>query len=321
LQELYCSYNKITDISALAHVPNLQTLYCCDNKISDLSPIYHHVISGQLQKLSLDGNQTFGIPAGILRGDSDLRNYWQDLAKGKEVQRQLKVQLIGNSRVGKTTLAYALEHKCAPSEPFTSTQGIVIKEIQQALEGEDVPFSLQLWDFHATQRMFLSDDCLYLLLWVEETEEYPGETHHPVSYWLESIHSRTRNSQIIIVKNQIDRSDRLPIRPMELNDNMPGVDQVQREVKISAIQYRGIPTLHEAIKSVLEKFGLELPASWLQVQRQLKQLDQNIISFAHFEQLCTEAGIDHAEWFADYLHVTNVLIYSKGAERIILDQN
>ncbi|MEZ5450253.1 MAG: hypothetical protein R3E89_15225 [Thiolinea sp.] len=30
--------------------------------------------------------------------------------------------------------------------------------------------------YHATHRLFLSDDCLYLLLWAEETEEHPDET-------------------------------------------------------------------------------------------------------------------------------------------------
>ncbi len=187
----------------------------------------------------------------------NLRNYWQDLAKGTERQQQLKVQLVGNGRVGKTTLAYALEHKRAPSEPFKSTHGIVIKEIQQALDGEDEPVTLQLWDFggqeiyHATHRLFLSDDCLYLLLWAEETEEHPDETRHPVSYWLELIHDLGTNSPVILVKNQIDRSDSLPTRPPELTEDVPGVNQIRQEfVKISAMQYQGMHTLRGAIEAV-----------------------------------------------------------------------
>ncbi|QQZ28129.1 TIR domain-containing protein [Thiothrix subterranea] len=297
-------------------------------------------MSGQLHLLNLYGNPACGIPSGILGtgefGDDcleNLKNYWLDLANGKEKQQQLKVQFVGNGRVGKTTLAYALEHKRAPSEPFKSTHGIVIKEIQQALDGEDEPVTLQLWDFggqeiyHATHRLFLSDDCLYLLLWAEETEEHPEETRHPVSYWLELIHDLAPNSQVIIVKNQIDRSDHLPTRPAELTDDMPGVSQIRQEVKISAMQYRGMPTLRGAIESVIEelkhKVCVELPTSWLQVQRELKQLDQNTIPFAHFKQLCIKASIDHAEWFVGYLHKTGVLFYQEGAfqDQIILDQN
>jgi hypothetical protein len=141
------------------------------------------------------------------------------------------------------------------------------------------------------------------------------------------IHDLAPNSQVIIVKNQIDRSDRLPARPPELTDDMPGVSQIRQEVKISAMQYRGMPALRGAIESVFEdlkhKVCLELPTSWLQVQCELKQLDQKTIPFAHFKQLCIKAGIDHAEWFVGYLHKTGVLFYRKGAfqDQIILDQN
>lgn len=339
LQTLSCSDNDINDLSALVHVPQLQTLGCSENRIHDLSPVYDYVMTGQFKKLTLYANPVFQIPSGILGINYDdncvenLRNYWQDIAKGSEKQRQLKVQLVGNGRVGKTTLAYALEQKCAPSEPFKSTLGIVIKEIPQPMDGEDEPVTLQLWDFggqeiyHATHRLFLSDDCLYLLLWAEETEEYPDETRHPVSYWLELIHDLAPNSQVIIVKNQIDRSDRLPTRPAELTEDMPGVKQIRQEVKISAKQYRGMPTLRGAIESVIEelkhKVCLELPISWLQVQRELKQLDQNTIPFTHFKQLCIKAGIDHAEWFVGYLHKTGVLFYQEGAfqDQIILNQD
>ncbi|OQX02054.1 MAG: hypothetical protein BWK73_43990 [Thiothrix lacustris] len=337
LQVLHCNYNQIRDISVLANLPNLQVLHCISNQISDLSPLYDSVMSGQIRTLYVNDNSVYGIPSIILWNDlledciEDLRNYWQDLTKGSEKQQQLKIQLVGNGRVGKTTLAYALEHKRAPSEPFKSTHGIVIKEIQQALDGEDEPVTLQLWDFggqeiyHATHRLFLSDDCLYLLLWAEETEEHPDETRHPVSYWLELIHDLGKNSPVILVKNQIDRSDRLPTRPPELTDDMPGASQIQQEVKISAMQYRGMPTLRGAIESVLEELKhqvcLELPTSWLQVQRELKQLDQKTIPFSHFKQLCIKAGINHAEWFVDYLHKTGVLFYRKGAfqDQIILD--
>ncbi len=339
LQVLYCDSNQISDLSPLSGLSALQVLVCSYNQISGLLPIQNRVLSGQLEQLHLYDNPVCGIPSGLLGRDflddcqEGLRNYWQDLAQGAEKHRQLKVQLVGNGRVGKTTLAYALEYKRAPSEPFTSTHGIVIKEIQQTLEGEDASVTLQLWDFggqeiyHATHRLFLSDDCLYLLLWAEETEEHSDETRHPVSYWLEAIHDLAPNSPVILVKNQIDRADRLPIRPAELTGDMPGVEQIRQEVKISAMHYRGMPALRGVIEAVLEELKrrvcLELPASWARVQHELKQLGQKTISFAHFKQLCIKAGVGHAEWFVDYLHKTGTLFYREGAfqDQIILDQN
>ena len=283
------------------------------------------------------GNPVCGIPSGLLglgtTCQENLRNYWLDLASGSEKQQQLKVQLVGNGRVGKTTLTYALEHKRAPSEPFKSTHGIVIKEIQQALDGEEKPVTLQLWDFggqeiyHATHRLFLSDDCLYLLLWAEDTEEHPDETRHPVSYWLELIHDLGKNSPVILVKNQIDRADNLSIIPPDVHEDVPGYTQLENPVKVSAMQYRNMPVLRGAIAAVIEKLYrqicLELPTSWMQVQRELKQLEQKTIPFAHFKQLCIKAGVSQAEWFVGYLHKTGALFYRQGTfqDQIILDQN
>ncbi|PID49971.1 MAG: hypothetical protein CR991_03995 [Proteobacteria bacterium] len=338
LQTLGCSYNQISDLSALRHVPQLQTLDCNHNQINDLAPIYDLVISGQLQTLYLHANPIAGIPPIILGNNynncsESLRNYWLDLVEGASKQQQFKVQLIGNGRVGKTTLAYALKHKQPPNEAFEETHGIVLDEIQQTLDGEEQPITLQLWDFggqeiyHATHRLFLSDDCLYLLVWAEATEEHPDEAQHPVSYWLELIHDLGKNSPIILVKNQIDRADQLPTRPPQLTADMPGVAQIRQEVKISAKKDQGMPALRGAIESILEELKpricLELPNSWLQVQAQLKQLKQETLPFAHFEQLCVQAGVSDPAWFVKYLHNTGVLFYHRDAfqDQIILDQN
>jgi GTPase SAR1 family protein len=341
LQSLTCWNNQISDLSPLSALPALQSLDCGSNEIQDFCPIDHLLLSGQLKHFSFYNSPKSGIPP-ILLGSSEYDNclenikYYRQaiLAHGSVTQKQLKIQLVGNGRVGKTTLAYVLEHKRAPNEPFKSTHGIVIKEILQALDGEDEPVTLQLWDFggqeiyHATHRLFLSNDCLYLLLWAEETEEHPDETRHPVSYWLESIHDLGKTSPVILVKNQIDSSDRLPTRPPELTEDLPGVDQIRQEVKISAMQPRGIPALRGAIEAVLEELkhrvSLELPTSWLRVQRELEQLrPQKTIPFTHFKQLCRQAGVGHAEWFASYLHKTGVLFYQESTfqDRIILDQN
>ena len=340
LISLSCYVNQIHNLSSLTHVSNLTELFCNDNQISDLSSIYHKVMSEQLKEVSLSYNPVFGIPIGILGIDplencaESLRNYWLDLTKGSEWKRQLKVQLVGNGRVGKSTLAYALEHKRAPSEAFKSTHSIVIKEIKQALEGDAEPITLHLWDFggqeiyHATHRLFLADDCLYLLLWAEETaEQEQDETLHPPSYWLELIHDLGPSSPVILVKNQIDRADRLAIEPMDVHEDSAGFKQIKQAVKISALGYRNMSTLRGAIESVLEELKpricVQLPSSWLQVERDLKQLEQKTIPLGHFQQLCLNAGVSDAQWFVDYLHKTGVLFYRKGAfqDQIILDQN
>ncbi|UJS26452.1 leucine-rich repeat domain-containing protein [Thiothrix winogradskyi] len=339
LETLRFSHNQVMDLSILNLLNHLINVDCKENLVKNIACIKELIASKRLREFIAYGNPIEKVPFILLGREfgenciEGVSNYFQDILKGSEVQQQLKIQFVGNGRVGKTTLAYELEHKCAPNKPVDPTHGIVIKEIRQRIEDEEQPVILQLWDFggqeiyHSTHRLFLSDDCLYLLLWAEETEEHPDETRHPVSYWLEAIHDLAPNSPVILVKNQIDRSDLLPTRPIELTEDMPGIEQIRQEVKISAIQYRGIPALRGAIESVLEELKnrvcLELPTSWLQVQRELKQIDQETIPFIHFKQLCMKAGVGHAEWFADYLHKTGVLFYREHMfqDQVILDQN
>jgi small GTP-binding protein len=340
LTSLNCSGNQLRDLKDLEHVPSLTSLSCGINKIHDLTPIYEAVMSGRLTNLRLYANPIAGLP-NIILGSSEyddclesLKNYWLDLKKGSITQRQLKVQLVGNGRVGKSTLAYALEHKCASNERLKSTHGIVIKEVAQAIEGEAEPVTLQLWDFggqeiyHATHRLFLSNDCLYLLLWAEETEESLHETRHSTGYWLESIHDLGAGSPVILIKNQIDRADHLPERPPELTDEVLGYQQIKQAVKISAFQYKNFAALRGAIEDVLQELKyrvcINLPSSWFEVQQALSAFkSQKTMPLAHFQQLCIKAGVNDAEWFVQYLHRTGILFYQQGAfqDQIILDQN
>lgn len=339
LCSLDCSYNLISELSPLSGLSTLASLNCSNNQISDLSSLYNLIIIEQLRELYIYNNPIYGVPSGILGKNCaiSLLNYWLDIARGSEQHNQLKVQLIGNGHVGKTTLVDALEKRQKPDESFESTHGIILKNIQLTLEEEGAPVTLQLWDFggqeiyHSTHRLFLSDDCLYLLLWAEETEEHPDETRHPVSYWLESIHDLGANSPVILIKNQIDRADRLPERPPELTDDLPGVQQIHQAVKISAFKYLKMNALRGAIQDVISelkhKVCLILPRSWLQVEAALETLKveekQKTIPFAHFKQLCIKAGVNDPKWLAGYLNKTGVLFYREGAfqNQIILDQN
>jgi 50S ribosomal subunit-associated GTPase HflX len=103
---------------------------------------------------------------------------------------------------------------------------------------------------------------LYLLLWAEETDDDPEEPRHPVSYWLGHIRELAGASPIILVKNQIDRSDRYDLS--EFQDQSSSFVQ---HLKISALNYTGVDTLRGAIKDILgqlrHRWGYRLPTSWL----------------------------------------------------------
>ena len=338
LTSLNCAHNHINDIHILQHMSGLICLNCQMNNINDLSPIIDLVLSGQIKKLQLYGNPVIATPKGILGEDlfddclKSLRNYWLELAKGSQWHRQLKMQLVGNGRVGKTTLAMALETGKPVEQDCPSTHGITIKTIP--FKGyDDEIIDLNLWDFggqeiyHATHRLFLANDCVYLLLWAEETEEDSNEMRHPPSYWLEAIQDLGGNSPVIIIKNQIDRAKSKSYIPADINPDE--LKQKHEFVGISAKKYQGMYKLRGILDELVHdpylQTKVELPNSWVAVQTQLAELKTSYktISFTHFQQLCQQAGIDYADWFVDYLHRIGVLFYRESAfhNQIILDQN
>ncbi|WP_298607795.1 COR domain-containing protein, partial [uncultured Thiothrix sp.] len=343
LQSLDGRANQLNTLEGLRDLPQLQRLNCSTNQITKIPLlIQQRVLDKKLTELKLYSNLIHHIPSVIFGEDTyddcceSLINYWQALEQGSTRIQQLKVQLLGNGRVGKTTLAYALEHKKAPPENFASTHGIALKEIPFQLEGQNQPVTLQLWDFggqeiyHATHRLFLSKDCLYLLLWAEETDESQDEINHPVSYWLELINDLGGDSPVILVKNQIDRSDKLPERPEGLNNDLPGAKQIRDALKISAMKHQRMHSLRGAIASIIEELQpricLELPNSWLAVQAELDVLrsqQQRTLPFNEFEKLCEQVGIEDARWFADYLHQIGFIFYQADSfqNKLVLDQN
>lgn len=361
LISLDCGFNKISDLSYLQYAPNLTSLsfvynqisdlspmrglsalneLCCDsNPIQDIATLDRLILSSQLTVLTLYNTPQLRIPSVLLGF-----NYWDDciedikhyrqaiLTHGSVTQKQLKIQLVGNGRVGKTTLATALETGKPVEQDCLSTHGITIKTIP--FKGyDDEIIDLNLWDFggqeiyHATHRLFLANDCVYLLLWAEETEEDSNEMRHPPSYWLEAIRDLGGNSPVIIIKNQIDRAKSKSYIPVDINPDE--LEQKHEFVGISAKKYQGMYKLRGIIDELLHDPDLqtkvELPNSWVAVQTQLVELKTSCktISFTHFQQLCQQAGIDYADWFVDYLHRIAVLFYRENAfhNQIILDQN
>lgn len=111
---------------------------------------------------------------------------------------------------------------------------------------------------------------------------------------------------------------------------MPGAKQIRDAVKISAMKYQRLHSLRGAIASIIEELQpricLELPNSWLAVQAELDSLrnqQQRTLHFEEFEKLCEQAGVEDAQWFADYLHQIGFIFYQADSfqNHLILDQN
>jgi hypothetical protein len=260
------------------------------------------------------------------------RSYFEDLRRGSRRNTDLKLVLIGNAHVGKTTLKQhlvtgELSQDCAQER----THGIDAAVLPWRVGGEE--FRLAVWDlagqdiYHTMHRFLLHPRALFLLLWAEETDERDPQELHPVAYWLELVRQLGTGSVTILVKNQVDRSNRYGSRPPELaGAEIP----VAAEVAVSAVKGTGMPALRETISEQIrvsrDRWGYLLPSSWLAVRDdvdRLKSSGHRDLPFAQFEQLCAARDARHPGVLAGYLNETGFLFYRAGSfgDRLVLDQD
>jgi hypothetical protein len=197
LQQLDLSYTQISD-AGLAHLrglTSLQLLYLQGTQISDLAPLAGLLIEGMLRELSLSGSGLRAQPPELAEAADPaaaFRSYFEDLRRGAVRNTDLKLVLVGNAQVGKTTLKPCLVHGEPPREPIQErTHGIDATTL--GWPAGDEAFRLTIWDlagqeiYHTMHRFLLQPRVVFLLLWAEQTEETDLRELHPVTYWLDLI--------------------------------------------------------------------------------------------------------------------------------------
>lgn len=355
LQSLGLTNSSVTDIAPLAQMQSLKNLdfYGCRPAIP-AKIIRAFADHPRLAKLVAD--EAAGVPGEVLSHDYGdnclprLRAYFAELALGAEAENEVKVILLGNSRVGKTQLCRRFRR-----EPFdetvTSTHGVQIwrEELRIRTGSQEQVFQVNWWDFggqdiyHGTHALFLRSRAVFLILWtpqLENQDEYLENgiplRNQPLAYWLDYVRSLAgEDSPVIVVQSQCDRiTDRRP-PPARLDG--PGFF----EVSYSAKEDQGRDTLeahlHDAMRYLLDRHGaLEIGNGRAEVRRRLydwRSKDQNYkpekrchrtVTLDEFRTLCDEVGgIVSWEHALDFFHHTGVVFYEPDlfASCIILDQD
>lgn len=114
----------------------------------------------------------------------DVINYFHALSKGAMPNNEVKLLLLGNGRVGKTSIMRAMLDR-EFDENEESTEKVVLRIWSlpgvktDLLKGE--PLRVNIWDFggqeiyYTTHRLFLRTKALFLLVWDKKTEA--SQTH------------------------------------------------------------------------------------------------------------------------------------------------
>lgn len=262
----------------------------------------------------------FRMPDEIAaRGSLNILNWFIAREQGGFINTEAKCILFGNGEVGKTALSHYLRTDLF-YEVNDRTHGILIEKWQIELgdcpeyleykiresfshyrQYEDrsiVPYpnfcNIYLWDFggqeyyHATHRLFMSANTLYLLLWQQENNvqnELTGD--YPVAYWLDNINHFSPKSTTLIVQNKTGHEVTID------NDNSYKIQKYIKTDELSIKEYRlDMEKLRMAILNQVARLsyiGVFFPQVYHDIKTILQNLDRPYITYAEYEAICHKA--------------------------------
>ena len=327
LQRLYLSYNQIREIpEALAHLTSLQYLHLSDNQIREIPEALAHLVN--LKRLFLENNPITNVPPEIIRqgwgktmfddgNPQAIFSYLKDKGK-KRPLNELKVLLVGEGDVGKTSLLKRLRHNTFNSEE-PKTPGINIEKWQLPQKRD---IRLNLWDFggqkvmQTTHQFFLTKRSLYLLV----LDNRKNEQQNRLEYWLKLIETYGGNSPVIIVGNCADENPpQVKIRTLQKK-----YPQITKLIATSCKTGVGIEQLVQEIASQIDAIPHIkdlLPNSWFQIKTQLEAMQESydFISYEKYQEMCQKAEIQEAsaqKSLVQFLHDLGIVLNYQDDPRL-----
>ena len=326
LQILGLTNNQIREIpKALAQLTSLQVLYLSNNQIREIPEALAHLVN--LKRLVLENNPITNVPPEIIRqgwGETISSNgnpqaifsYLKD--KAKRPLNELKVLLVGEGDVGKTSLLKRLLHNTFNSgEP--KTPGINIEKWQLPQKPD---IRLNIWDFggqkvmQTTHQFFLTKRSLYLLV----LDNRKNEQQNRLEYWLKLIETYGGNSPVIIVGNCADEHPpQVKIRTLQKK-----YPQITKLIATSCKTGAGIEELVQEIASQIDAIPHIkdlLPNSWFHIKTQLEAMQKSydFISYEKYQEMCQKAKIKEAsdqKSLVHFLHDLGIVLNYQDDPRL-----
>ena len=348
--------NQIHSFETQGNYPHCWTLYLENNQLKELSPNFLSPFPN-LGRLRLEGNP---LHASILSNISEdayktldfIKRYLRDLKKGASKDLESKVLLLGNGNVGKSCMVQRFVHKRFVKE-WDSTHAISLEQYPKdwgKVESENLvdPYLLNFWDFggqdiyHATHRLFMQENAVYLLLWDHKTENSPftpriegGEEriydNHKLPYWLSYARSQGKDSPVIAVQTKIG--------PNKENKQVDYKTEIERlydhqfrsldfhyvESKEEDWEKNGYKELAQKIQKGIEqvKSKAKIPQPWIDIRKEIRTLqraEKKRLELKDFYHLAKEVEnpMDVLAWLTQ----SGVFFYKEGLfnDEIILDQ-
>ncbi len=296
LQALYLSANQLTDLPpAITRLQSLRTLSLRRNQLTSLPPEitqlpleYNLDNNAKRGAISLRGNPLESPPPEIVsKGREAVIAYFRSLEGEKRPLNEVRILLVGDGAVGKTSLVKGLLGE--PFDPNESqTHGINIRQWQVEAGGRDILG--HFWDFggqeimHATHQFFLSRRSVYVLV-------LDGRKDEKTETWLKTIESFGGDSPVMVVLNKTDENPGFDVNRRFLQQKYPGI---QGFWPVSCAANRGIKELRGALEESLTKVKIleTLWAdSWFRVKQELEQMSDHFVNYESYVDLCDDKGV------------------------------
>ena len=257
--------NQLTTLpDVLSSIPSIRHLFFNNNQLETLPDWLGSMPS--LQTFSLVGNPlTDPPPEVIASGNEAVLAFLRDRGAGKPVRLWAsKLLVVGEATVGKTSLAKRLTGGTYdPTEK--QTHGVHIDALRLPHPTEPgAMMDLKVWDFggqleyRATQRFYLTDRSLFLLVWNARARWQDGK----LLAWLDVITARAPESPILIVATHHDDASAATL-PGDLRQRYPRIVGIH---VVDAKTDYGIDELREAVRqasAALPLMGVSWPRSWV----------------------------------------------------------
>lgn len=212
---------------------------------------------------------------------------------------EMKLILIGNGGVGKTTIRQNLVIPGYKTQSHSSTEGLEVVTWEYPTTSipniEKIKFNI--WDFggqgkyRAVQRFFCSSRALYIYVTTpfEETSDQ-NDDYTGIDYWLNFVKlfgQDTENGQspIIFVMNKCD----LPAGNQNIDKDLiqAKFGNIQDFIRISCASETGFEELKKTIERRLVSTNIikpDFPRAWLLVKNELQRLSkvEDYISFENY---------------------------------------
>lgn len=258
---------------------------------------------------------------------------------------EVKLIMVGNGRVGKTTIAKNLENPDYGVNEEESTVGIgklsfewVINksEISKEFRKLDIwekrdklKFKFNVYDFggqgiyRAVQHIFCSRRSLYLLVSSKDEEaDNPEDKYISLAYWLpfidsfgHQIENKKDRSPVLLLINKSDLFSNIIDSKLfeynKVNEARKCEYRLQDSLLVTCNKPRHIKKIKKAIINMIpivnsHIFSKHYDKSLLNVKKALEEETRNYILYEQYEEVCIEKGIKDKEQMQDWLD--NVLV-------------